>query len=107
MQRIEEPRIVIAWRYCDGDHLRYVNALKQLGLIDDYEISQDGREVLLISYRDKLAITPCDIADMFKSTLGFVPEELIEETWHEIFTDLRKGRIKEYSNDVVVIEAEP
>lgn len=79
--------------------------MKELGVIDDYEISGDGGEILLISYRDKLVITPCDIADMFKSTLGFVLEELIEETWHEVFTDIRRGWIKEYSDIVVIIGA--
>jgi len=105
MQRINEPKIIIAWRYSDDDHVEYAKALKELGVIDDYKILPNDEGILLLSYKDRLVITPRDIADMFKLTLGFVPEELIEKTWYKTFSDVRRGQIIEYTNDEVVIES--
>ncbi len=105
MRSIKEPKIIIAWRYNDDDHVKYAKALKELGVMDDYEILPNDEGILLLSYKDRLVITSRDIADMFKLTLGFVPEELIEETWYETFSDVRRGQIIKYTKDKVVIES--
>ncbi|GBC71294.1 hypothetical protein HRbin02_01074 [Candidatus Calditenuaceae archaeon HR02] len=104
--RVKEPKIIIAWPYADEDHKEYAKALTDLKIIDEYTVLPDNSGILLVSYRDRLVIRPQDIANMFELTLGFAPEDIIEETWFETFQDVRRGKKVKYTLDEIIIEAE-
>jgi len=107
MSRLENsktPKIIIAWPYSEDD-VKFASALKKLGIIDDYEVSRAHYEMYLISYKDIVRITRSDEEKMFMMALGFVPEEFIRDSWLDSYIDVRRGKIKKYTEREVVIEA--
>lgn len=105
MRLYKEPKIIISWSHCDEDHIKYAKALRELGIIEDYIILRSKHEILLISYRKEVRITPDDLARMFEMTLGFAPEDVIKETWFESFRNVKKGKITKYNETEIIIES--
>ncbi len=99
-----EPKIIIAWPYSE-DNIKFARALMELGIIDDYEVSKEHYEVYLISYRDRMIITPDDEEEMFIIALGFAPKEFIKNSWFNSYIDVRRGKIVRYTEKEVIIEA--
>lgn len=99
----KEPKIIIAWPHSE-DNVRFGRALKKMGVIDGVKVSDDGAEVLLYSYLDRIIITKQVEREKFEMALGFVPdEELLEEIWATTYRDVRRGKVVEYTDTRCVI----